>query len=459
MAKVSELSAKLRSSLNVASVVLSLIPLILIIFYIAQNGVNVPQDDEWDASYPIVVKTLEGSLTLKDLTAQHNEHRLLFANLATVFLTLTTDWNVKAGMYLNVALATINLVLIASLFYHDEPKNVLYVMVPVAWLIFSFRQNFNWLIALQSTWYFSVVCASLVLWLIVWRPINWWPVILGAVFTALNIFSMTTGFVMLVVTPLALFLRGYRNKWYFIFWLAFSAAITGLFFTGYKFSNAVYAGFQPLNLITYASMYLANPLLAPATFSITEAKYLSFLLICIGACSFLLNFAYLWLSPDSEHKSFTWLALACFAVGVALLTGLGRLQLFVAAQDQPLSSRYVVFSSLFWVAVIAQMALAQAQLYRSGRRPPWKKLLAYSNLSVFIILTVLYCRANYADTKAPVRITEEAKECVVNYPVTQDETCLGGVYPLDVSRITGRIDELERYQVSSFADVTPEPPR
>ncbi len=438
---------------------LSLIPLILIVFYVAQNGVNVPLEDEWDASIPIVMKTLEGRLTFGDLIAQHNEHRVLFANLATVFLTLTTDWNVKAGMYLNIVLAAINLVLIASLFYHDEPKNVLYVMVPVAWLIFSFRQNFNWLMAFQATWYFSVVCALSALWLIVWRPINWWPVTLGAIFTALNIFSMTTGFVMLVVTPLALFLRGYRNKWYFIFWLAFSVAITGLFFAGYKFSNAIYTGFQPLNLITYASMYLANPLLAPATLSIIQAKYLSFLLICIGACSFLLNFAYLWLSPDGQHKSFTWLALACFAVGVALLTGLGRLQLFIAAQNQPLSSRYVAYSSLFWVAVIAQMALAQAQLYRSKRRPLWKKFLAYSNLSVFIILAVLYCRANYEDAIAPVRITDEAKECVVNYPVTQDETCLRAVYPLDLSRITGHIYEMERYQVGSFADVSPDPPR
>jgi hypothetical protein len=453
------LSAKLRSSFNVVSVILSLIPLILIVFYVARNGVNVPQDDEWDASYPIVVKTLEGSLTLRDLTAQHNEHRLLFANLATVFLTLTTDWNVKAGMYLNVVLAAINLVLIASLFYHDEPKSVLYVMVPVAWLIFSFRQNFNWLMALQSTWYFSVVCALLVLWLIVWRPINWWPVILGAIFTALNIFSMTTGFVMLVVTPLALFLRGYRNKWYFIFWLAFSVAITGLFFAGYKTSNAIYTGFQPLGVITYASMYLANPLLAPSTLSIIEAKYLSFLLTCIGAGVFLLNFAYLWLSPDGQHKSFSWLALVCFAVGVALLTGLGRLQIFMSDQIQPLSSRYVAYSSLFWVAVIAQMALGQAQLYRSKRRPLWKKFLAYSNLSVFIIVAVLYCRANYEDAMAPVRITDEAKECVVNYPVTQDETCLKAVYPLDLSLITGRIYELERYQVSSFADVTSKPPR
>ncbi len=54
--------------------VLALIPLGFVIYYAAKYMVDVPFWDQWKL-VPLLEKSYEGTLSLKDLWSQHNLHR------------------------------------------------------------------------------------------------------------------------------------------------------------------------------------------------------------------------------------------------------------------------------------------------------------------------------------------------------------------------------------------------
>ena len=87
------------------ALVLAALPAIYLALMIAQYGVNVPDQDQWDGSIPVVKKYFEGTLGVRDLWAQHNEHRILFPRLITLAVARFSHWNIRAEMAVSVVLA------------------------------------------------------------------------------------------------------------------------------------------------------------------------------------------------------------------------------------------------------------------------------------------------------------------------------------------------------------------
>src|SRR3954471_24168411 len=78
---------------------LILLPACCGFLYVYTFGVNVVAGDEW-AVVPLFEKLYAGELSLSDLLAQHNEHRIFFPRIAMLSLGVITQWNVIAEMYL-----------------------------------------------------------------------------------------------------------------------------------------------------------------------------------------------------------------------------------------------------------------------------------------------------------------------------------------------------------------------
>jgi hypothetical protein len=143
---------------------LVLIPAALPYLYVRAFGVNVVFADAWDMAL-VFRKFSSGRLTFADFYAQHNEHRMFFPKGAELLLGLLTRYNNVAEMYVVVScfLVTAAVLLVA---FRREIGLPLIFFVPVALLIFSFRQYENMLFGFQINFAFTQTFGVLALYLL-----------------------------------------------------------------------------------------------------------------------------------------------------------------------------------------------------------------------------------------------------------------------------------------------------
>src|SRR5215210_6005478 len=143
---------------------LVLIPAALPYLYVRAFGVNVVFADAWDMVL-VFRKYSSGRLTFADFYAQHNEHRMFFPKGAELLLGMLTRYNNVAEMYVVVScfLITAAVLLVA---FRREIGLPLIFFVPVALLIFSFRQYENMLFGFQINFAFTQTFGVLALYLL-----------------------------------------------------------------------------------------------------------------------------------------------------------------------------------------------------------------------------------------------------------------------------------------------------
>ena len=83
---------------------------------------------------------------------------MLFTNSVTALFTLTTSWNIKAELFVSIALAAWVVFLLTRMFDRDAQRARTLALAPVfSILVFSLRQNENWLRSAHNCWFFLVV--------------------------------------------------------------------------------------------------------------------------------------------------------------------------------------------------------------------------------------------------------------------------------------------------------------
>src|SRR5215212_5004781 len=116
------------------------LPVGLGFLYVRLYGVNVVYGDQWRIAQ-LFGKLYSGKLDFADLWQPLNGHRILLPRVVMLLLGHFTKWNNVAEMYATQALLLIVLVILLLAFRRDVgsgPKLLLFV--PVAFLVFSFRQ-------------------------------------------------------------------------------------------------------------------------------------------------------------------------------------------------------------------------------------------------------------------------------------------------------------------------------
>ena len=116
---------------------------------ILSYSVNVPYLDDWVNSVLIYHKTLGGTLTLRDLFAPINGHRLPIPRLLTLAADVITGGDRRATMWLSFAVVCATSVNLMALVRRTFPRRALGVMVVINLLLFSPVQIENWLWANQ----------------------------------------------------------------------------------------------------------------------------------------------------------------------------------------------------------------------------------------------------------------------------------------------------------------------
>jgi hypothetical protein len=216
------------------SLVLLAIPIMAYIYMVRHFAVNVVLGDQW-SDVQLLAHHYNGSLSLSQLWAQHNENRILIPNFLVLLLAKTTHFNIATEDLLSALLLTATVILTIYGHHRRAMHLPLWTYVPVVVLMMSAVQQENSLWGFQIAWY--LVLSSLIAALVILdaSQLNWLKLSLAIVLAAIASYSSVQG---LLVWPAALVLLYHRRRplRYWIGWVAAAAIVMIIFFYNYTFS-------------------------------------------------------------------------------------------------------------------------------------------------------------------------------------------------------------------------------
>ncbi|HEY8326289.1 MAG TPA: hypothetical protein VIG77_17460, partial [Ktedonobacterales bacterium] len=338
---------------------------------------------------------------------------------------------------------------------------------PIGLAIFSLGQWENWLWSFQITFLCTVFGVALCVYGLTWtrRPsregtagsrrsrstdgerIGWLAfgvAVVGAVVAAL---SSLGGLAVFVAFLPAVVAQGYRKT---LLWLVVAVGIIVPYLRGFPHSTPFSLS---LTTLKFVIAYLGAPAGAPS------AK-VAFALGTLSLALAVANVGYYWLRERRLTPLLPWIGLGGYAIGLALITSQGRLDLGLWSEIA-LTSRYQAFSALWWVAVVylllrnlssalahreelaqatgqAHAAQAHGQAQRAAtpgsvdaRLQPWLPWLIGANVALLLLgsagLLVTSVR-NVSPMETFQETQLQTEGCVVNVDYA-DVPCLWRFYP------------------------------
>jgi hypothetical protein len=459
--RLAALGAWLSSPLNLFITLLALVPPIAIAWFIIERGVNMPYLDQWENSVLIALGAANGTLTPADIVRQNFDHRLVFSNLLTLFLTYTTNWNLKVEMFVVFGVALANLGLLAALFRLHSQKLLVAALIPFSLLIFMIRANSIWVWSMLISTPLSMMFLLLGLLILKRNPVGWKPLIGAAVCAVCMSLCLLQGFIGWPLLLLALLMLGYRKPAYLAVWVAIAAVTILLYFTNYDFSllganedgNSAGLVTSIDKLIGYTFTYMGNPFVMPTS----EWRFVASGLGIAGLVLALLNTAFLGLRTRRLTDLTVWLVLGLWAWGSGLLTAFGRSHVFPdLLPQQPLIDRYVPPPALFWIAFIAIAILVLGRIAQ-GDRTPFARALMVANIALLVVITPLYGYVNFMTLNRERPMPPGTEECMLRFQGSRNLSCLARSYlkQTTLPDLVERINGLARYGLTEFAGTTP----
>jgi hypothetical protein len=140
---------------------LTLLPIIVAGLYIHFFSFNIPFWDQWYFVQFLMMKD-EGTLTLAQMFAQHNEHRPFFPRLAWFFLASLTRYNVKAELWASLCVLVGVFVFFARramrTWRENEVAPPLFLIPLLSLLLFNLSQRECWILGFCFQYFFGMAC-------------------------------------------------------------------------------------------------------------------------------------------------------------------------------------------------------------------------------------------------------------------------------------------------------------
>ena len=321
--------------------------------------------DQWEF-VPFLGKTYRGELTLADLWAQHNEHRLFFPKLIMLGLARLTQWNIAWEFFTSVVFALGTFAIVAWQINRTREElgvdKLKWAIPAAALIIFSVCQFENWLWGWQLQMLLEMVAMWGAVVLLARSPFRW-SAFAGAV--ALGIvasYSFANG---ILVWPLgaALLLAVRANKEQrlaaFAVWLFLGAFTLWWYFRDYQ-KPAEHPSLRvfvqhPITSVGYVLTYLGsfcaqygNGGIVPddvyaMIFGVAAPAILGWSVWTILRCR-----------VAQLRTLLPYLAMAAYSFGCAVLTCIGRAGF---GRHQALISRYCTMSAPLWIALAVLLLL------------------------------------------------------------------------------------------------------
>jgi hypothetical protein len=362
-------NARLFSRLAVLA--LALIPLVILILNVAAYQVDVPFWDQWNF-VPLLDKSYGQGVTLADLWAQHNEHRLLFPRLIMLGLAHASGYDIAFELAVIVLLAAATFAFLWHQFLRTRgalgDTGFPWAIPVMSLLVFSLNQAENWLWGWQIQIFLNVLAVVAGAALLGGGPFRWrnsgGAFLCGLVATysfANGLLFWPMGFLTLMLVP---FEKRRQKERALAFWAAGSAAVIASYLFQFRYdspSGTAWTQFlvHPGEYLSYLFIYLGRPVINYQKYALAFGilGFLLFALLCLR---------YFLKKRDELLAVLPFFLLGLYAIGSAVLTGIGRVGFGSA---QAMDGRYVPFSSLLWISNFVLLFLFSREIpAREGRR-------------------------------------------------------------------------------------------
>ncbi|MGK7920820.1 MAG: hypothetical protein AB4080_12530 [Trichodesmium sp.] len=359
-----ELSSRLIVGINLC---LTIIPAIVLGLLILKYSVNVPIQDQWQIS-DIFEKFNQGTLSFKDLIAQHNESRKFFPRLIFLRLAFLTKWNIRYEMLVTFLLAcitSVNIYLLNRLTITGSHIKSLAIAVISNIFIFSAVQYENWLWGIQIVVFTPIVCITTSILIAYSRLNNILKFLTCILLATISTFSYANGLLAwVIVLPVLILvqLKSWsdirKNIILYLLWIvAFIANITFYFHNYQKplsHPSPLESLQYPYQTFQYFLAFLGSSLgvgssIQPLNNSIILGAVIITLFILF--CSYLIRHIK---DYKLRHQTIGWIMLGSYVIISALVTSAGRVTLGI---EQALSSRYTTFSTYLIISIIHLMII------------------------------------------------------------------------------------------------------
>jgi hypothetical protein len=430
-----------RNSLAVALIVL---PVLAAIYYVISFGVNVPFMDEWDY--------VGREMDLRDLFAQHNEHRIPVTRALLLLLDYASGSDSRVPMF--VTLAALTGVLAILYQEYRGTRTPLMLFVPVPWLLFTLRQNENYLWGAQLTIALCALFAVASFRLLRHCESNW-PRLAGAVACAVGAsLTFANGLLVWPVGLLQLVVQHKRGRHFAtVAWSSAAVLTMVLYLKGYQkpAQHPPILAFlsNPAIAAEYFFASLGGAFATAALGPTLHDKYL-WQGIAKGAVFLIISTAILWghfRGGSPERSPTLGPFLLIFALATSLLLTLGRSG--IGLPGQALSSRYVTLTILGPVGAWL-MATEQRHSVRGVA-------LCACLLTLGCIGAIVTTREALSEGPAVRDARQNLQYCLLTYEDQPDEALLGLILSAARVRTVARV--LQERRQSVFRGALREPNR
>ena len=365
-------------------ILLTSLPLAVLVVLVYYYASDIPIFDEWEIAH-LLDKFYSGTLTFRDIIAQHNEHRIVLTKIIILLNAILTGWNMYVEYAVNILFALGTSVVIYYAIsklqnLSSVKKMILYFTSAFMILSFSQFENFLWGFQMQiyMSVFFNVLAAAL---LVYGGSVAFLFAVLSAV---LATYSFGNG---VAVWPIGLFLLvvpdyvdGRKlNTGRIIFWLmATAASIYFYFFHDYN-------TLQP-PLSEKLRFFLTHPHVVIILFfsylGVAVSNYRQSVALAAGIAGTAFHlYCVITLIRHriKDRNIFFWLAADMYVFLSAALTVYGR-YLTIAAT---MARRYISINMLFWVITPCLFFLT----LEHKKRVPLKSYLLFAALILVMSLS------------------------------------------------------------------------
>lgn len=414
---------------------LSLIPIVSVAAYIYFFGLNIPFWDQWE-NVSLLIKQQQGSLSLADLFAQHNEHRPFVPRLIWIGLADLTHYNVKAELWTNflIAVAMFGFFVQRSIrMWRENQVNVPPSLIPLlALLVFNLGQRESWLQGFQTLVFLGMACVVVGYFLLAEGPSIPYgaALLLGWVST----YSMVNGLLYWPIGLVILFLNApsRARSIKIILWLIFSSLAIGLFLADWTTTatmNPTYLLAHLPEWIIWILNFLGAPLLA--------FWYVAWLFgaLSIGLYVLIVRHA---IKGDRWKSMIPYLGISLFVLLTTFSISLGRMEFGLR---QSTVSRYLTMSVWYWASLMVLLPFANLKQFHV-------RLLYLSFTASLVALTIAGGWVGYVRLYQRILPAYQA----VTSGQTVGDDILSAIYPYP-EIIRGRVDFLRENELSAWSEI------
>jgi hypothetical protein len=222
-----------RLALSGLAVLVFVFAVVAALLFIHRFAVNMIYYDQW-ADVDLIRHAHNGTLSLSELWAQHNENRIFFPNLVVLLLAYTTHFNVVTEVFLSVVLLIATTALLIVAHKRRSPAVALIWYGPVALVLLSFIAVEPLLFGFLICWSLVLVALAAALFLLDRPNLTWLALSGAAVAAVVGSYSCFEGLFIWPAGLVLLYLRR-RSRSHLLVWIG-SGLVTGaLFFFHFDF--------------------------------------------------------------------------------------------------------------------------------------------------------------------------------------------------------------------------------